>query len=155
MISSGRDIIPSPQVSSTLVAINRTGFFPVREVTDSAKRDPWWIDRYIKMATLSLYFFNLLPLPLLDGAQLLDVILTFSVYHTTQINIDLEAVEISHPRRQKLSTTVIYVVTTVLFCVAIIFTILPLRWSRNNGHLATLHAQDRASIQTDGPGLLW
>ena len=31
-------------------------------------------DRYLKMLTLSLYFFNLLPLPFLDGGQLLDVL---------------------------------------------------------------------------------
>ena len=31
-------------------------------------------DRYLKMLTLSLYFFNLLPLPFLDGGQLFDVL---------------------------------------------------------------------------------
>ena len=30
--------------------------------------------RYAKTLTLSLYFFNLLPLPLLDGGQLLDAL---------------------------------------------------------------------------------
>lgn len=33
--------------------------------------------RYLTMATLSLYFFNLLPLPHLDGAELLLTILDF------------------------------------------------------------------------------
>ena len=31
------------------------------------------------MLTLSLYFFNLLPLPLLDGGQLLDVLLDWGL----------------------------------------------------------------------------
>ena len=30
--------------------------------------------RYLKMLSLSLYFFNLLPLPFLDGGQLFDVL---------------------------------------------------------------------------------
>jgi len=32
---------------------------------------------YLQMATLSLYIFNLLPLPFLDGTQLLDALLGF------------------------------------------------------------------------------
>lgn len=56
------------------------------------------------MATLSLYLFNLLPLPFLDGTQLLDAILDFvfdCYFFATSgapEEIDLEALEggVSH-----------------------------------------------------------
>jgi len=49
------------------------------------------------MATLSLYVFNLLPLPFLDGTQLLDAVLDFvfgaSVSAYSADAVDLEALE--------------------------------------------------------------
>ncbi|KAI0755061.1 peptidase family M50-domain-containing protein [Daedaleopsis nitida] len=41
----------------------------------------WWaiLFMYMEMLTLSLYFFNLLPLPFLDGGQLLDVLLAWQM----------------------------------------------------------------------------
>jgi S2P endopeptidase len=36
-------------------------------------------NRYLKAATLSLYLFNLLPLPMLDGAQLLRTLLDYNL----------------------------------------------------------------------------
>ncbi|KIM76861.1 hypothetical protein PILCRDRAFT_825840 [Piloderma croceum F 1598] len=53
---------------------------------------------YLQMATLSLYIFNLLPLPFLDGTQLLDAILDFILVSVNgsgsySDTIDLEALE--------------------------------------------------------------
>ncbi|KAG5720502.1 hypothetical protein E4T56_gene9593 [Termitomyces sp. T112] len=51
---------------------------------------------YLLMASLSLFFFNLLPLPYLDGSQFLDTILEASLRDPRRINSDeyeLEAVE--------------------------------------------------------------
>ena len=48
------------------------------------------------MATLSLYFFNLLPLPFLDGAQFLEGLLDLTLNSTEQLstgNFSLEALE--------------------------------------------------------------
>jgi S2P endopeptidase len=51
------------------------------------------------MATLSLYLFNLLPLPLLDGTQLLDAVLDFALdgygygYPDGGDEVDLEALD--------------------------------------------------------------
>lgn len=50
------------------------------------------------MATLSLYIFNLLPLPFLDGTQLLDAVLDFVLVSVNgsgsySDTIDLEALE--------------------------------------------------------------
>ncbi|KAF8958412.1 hypothetical protein BDZ97DRAFT_1668560 [Flammula alnicola] len=49
---------------------------------------------YLSMATLSLYFFNLLPLPYLDGAELLHALLDW-VFDTKQesFSYDIEAFE--------------------------------------------------------------
>jgi S2P endopeptidase len=46
------------------------------------------------MATLSLYLFNLLPLPFLDGTQLLDAALNFVFRSFSAVEeVDLEALE--------------------------------------------------------------
>ena len=50
-------------------------------------------DRYLKMLTLSLYFFNLLPLPFLDGGQLLDVLCDW--WASRAVVADSEAVMLS------------------------------------------------------------
>ena len=49
---------------------------------------------YLKMATQSLYIFNLLPLPFLDGTQLLDAVLDVVLASGPYSDaIDLEALE--------------------------------------------------------------
>ncbi|KAH9915065.1 peptidase family M50-domain-containing protein [Epithele typhae] len=48
---------------------------------------------YMQMLTLSLYFFNLLPLPFLDGGQLLDV-LTTSRGAPSRTDADAEDIEL-------------------------------------------------------------
>jgi len=59
------------------------------------------------MATLSLYIFNLLPLPFLDGTQLLDEVLDFVLVSVNSSGsysdtIDLEALEGSRVRSRRL-----------------------------------------------------
>ena len=50
--------------------------------------------RYLTMATLSLHFFNLLPLPHLDGTELLQTILDFLFDRKQEPFVyDLEALE--------------------------------------------------------------
>ena len=52
--------------------------------------------RYLTMATLSLYFFNLLPLPHLDGTELLLTILDFLFDRKQEPFVyDVEALEIT------------------------------------------------------------
>ncbi|KAI0712062.1 hypothetical protein C8Q76DRAFT_768815 [Earliella scabrosa] len=48
---------------------------------------------YLRVLTLSLYFFNLLPLPLLDGGQLLDVLLDWGLSGTADESIALGELE--------------------------------------------------------------
>ena len=84
------------------------------------------------MATLSLYFFNLLPLPRLDGAQLINVVLDFSLRHATLSTVDLEAIEIPrrHPRqRGQHVLMIIHLATTMLLGIATILTFLHWRGS--------------------------
>lgn len=65
---------------------------------------------YLQMATLSLYLFNLLPLPFLDGTQLLE---TFLLIDSSVTDIgdatDLEALEGGFPRRDRRNATRRYV----------------------------------------------
>jgi len=53
------------------------------------------------MATLSLYIFNLLPLPLLDGLQFLIILvqLAWGQDDVVTNEYDLEALEVSRDRR--------------------------------------------------------
>jgi S2P endopeptidase len=64
-------------------------------------------DSYVSTLTLSLYLFNLLPLPFLDGAQLLDALselLFVSVSSSSarssasQDGLDVESGDASRPR---------------------------------------------------------
>lgn len=64
------------------------------------------------MATLSLYLFNLLPLPFLDGAQFLDGLLDLTLMSSQQLSaegFDLEALErgdrLNNGRRLRRSTS--------------------------------------------------
>jgi len=56
---------------------------------------------YLMMATLSLYIFNLLPLPLLDGLQFLIILvqLAWGQDDVVTNEYDLEALEVSRDRR--------------------------------------------------------
>lgn len=46
------------------------------------------IHRYLKMATLSLYLFNLLPFPMLDGSQLLEIGLEILLIVHTMVDLE-------------------------------------------------------------------
>jgi S2P endopeptidase len=48
--------------------------------------------RYMQMATFSLYLFNLLPLPMLDGAQLLTSVLD-NILQSPSRGVDMDALE--------------------------------------------------------------
>jgi S2P endopeptidase len=99
------------------------------------------IDRYLRMATLSLYFFNLLPLPFLDGAQFLNTILDMSFDSPVQSasieEYDLEALETRTPPRRMMTETmshwkyslarVIPVTTAGIFVACTVLALLDLR----------------------------
>lgn len=58
------------------------------------------------MATLSLYLFNLLPLPFLDGTQLLDAVFNIVIDTSSPMEVDLQTLEggrgrSARPRRWK------------------------------------------------------
>jgi S2P endopeptidase len=83
------------------------------------------------MATLSLYIFNLLPLPLLDGLHFIRTILQ-TVRNQDSIvadEYDLEALELpreqqTRSRRSNQSASVIVKVTTGLFGCCIVLEIM-------------------------------
>ena len=99
----------------------------IRNISDSPCR-------YLTMATLSLYFFNLLPIPHLDGSELLQsfVDLTFD-NQRDMFMYDVEALESSEGhyevsrksrRRKAWIIRCFHIVTTVLVISCILFTIL-------------------------------
>jgi S2P endopeptidase len=68
----------------------RFGFLPL-----SLPMATYTFFEYLQMATLSLYLFNLLPLPFLDGTQLLETLLDWLIDPSAAslTEIDLEALE--------------------------------------------------------------
>jgi S2P endopeptidase len=65
---------------------------------------------YLQMATLSLYLFNLLPLPFLDGTQLLETFLLIDSSVTDIADaVDLEALEGGFSRRGRRNASRRYV----------------------------------------------
>ena len=67
--------------------------------------------RYLSLASLSLYFFNLLPLPYLDGGKLLEVLLIIASHPKT---IDLEAARRPVPERWKRTSRWIHIITVTM-----------------------------------------
>jgi S2P endopeptidase len=84
------------------------------------------------MATLSLYFFNLLPLPYLDGTELLLTILDFLLDKQQQPFVyDVEALETANTPettrmrqrwKQRLGKSIPIVIMTVFVCCIILGT---------------------------------
>ena len=82
------------------------------------------------MASLSLYFFNLLPLPLLDGTQLFDAILELQVLRERLVDIDLEAIEVSRKPslgRWKYLRTTVRIITPIMCTGSVVLSIFHLR----------------------------
>ena len=90
--------------------------------------------RYLKMATLSLFFFNLLPIPHLDGSELLQSFLDLA-FHTQRnaFTYDVEALESNEGdyegsrRRRRWKAWIVkcfHVVTTALVASCILITLL-------------------------------
>lgn len=88
---------------------------------------------YLKMATLSLYLFNLLPLPYLDGSQFVQALLEMVFQGSTRFDeYDVEALEAAstanevRPRRNRerwkerlgrgipIATTCLFVLSAIL-----------------------------------------
>jgi S2P endopeptidase len=57
--------------------------------------------RYLMMATLSLYLFNLLPLPLLDGSHFLKTLLHMAWGHDNGEMSDEYDLEVLGPRERQ------------------------------------------------------
>jgi membrane-associated protease RseP (regulator of RpoE activity) len=82
------------------------------------------------MATLSLCFFNLLPLPFLDGAQVLDIILeSASCRRSPVVAIDLEAaVNSQRPlARQRRYSQAVRIATVIMLCCTAVPAVLQLQ----------------------------
>ena len=67
--------------------------------------------RYLKLASFSLFLFNLLPLEYLDGGKLLEILLSVLFDHRT---IDLEAAGRPMVERWKRTCRGIHMVTITL-----------------------------------------
>jgi S2P endopeptidase len=88
--------------------------------------------RYLNIATFSLYLFNLLPLPWLDGAQFLSVVLDIifrSSFDTSEV--DLRALEGASPRRRggytrwkQIISKLVILITTATVGVSVTLTLL-------------------------------
>jgi S2P endopeptidase len=90
--------------------------------------------RYLTMATLSLFFFNLLPIPYLDGSELLESFVDLA-FHTQRdaFTYDVEALESNERdyegfrRRRRWKALIVrcfHVVTTALVASYILITLL-------------------------------
>jgi S2P endopeptidase len=93
--------------------------------------------RYLVMGTLSLFFFNLLPLPYLDGSQFLDTIL--QVLNEDELDgavYDIEALEDARDRRnprererwKRMLMAVVPQATIGLFGICIILGVINVLW---------------------------
>ena len=74
------------------------------------------IHRYLKLASFSLFLFNLLPLEHLDGGKLLEVLLSVSFNHRT---IDLEAAGRPVVERWKRTCRWIHMITITLMATTV------------------------------------
>ncbi|GLB41095.1 putative peptidase family M50 [Lyophyllum shimeji] len=94
---------------------------------------------YLIMGTLSLYFFNLLPMPYLDGSQFLKIMLQIALDetgHETRDEYELEAFEIPQKRRQSRRRTwwkgmlgrLIPRATIVLFASSVLLGVINVYW---------------------------
>lgn len=97
----------------------------------------WLLTRYLTMATLSLYFFNLLPLPNLDGTELL--LSNFDIlFDKRPFVYDVEALETQETSettrmrrrwRQRLSKIIPPMTMTLLICCIILGMMNTLFWN--------------------------